>query len=200
MRSKIIYPALLASVFGTGSVFAADPQIPFWTGRPINQASQQTPDKSSNDKNKVQNSTQTVSDSKEKEPDDKSAAKPPENQEPEWLRRMDKDERTTLTGGWGLQNMSGGKEALTSAGNRDGYYSPNTYQGAQFMQWNNVATRQDIPSWNGTTQNYPSGMWSQGSISPNTYYGPAAQSWGNMSSFNASPNVVSGGWNMSPWR
>lgn len=121
--------------------------------------------------------------------------------EPEWLRRMDKNERSTLTGGWKLQNWSGGTQSQTSAGDRQGQqYAPNTYQGSQFQQWNNVSTRQDVPSWNGAAPSFPRQMWSQGYVSPNNYYGADAQLWGNMSSGTMMPNPVSGGWTMSPWR
>ena len=96
--------------------------------------------------------------------------------EPQWLRRMDKNERAMMTGGWKLQNWSGGTQTQTSAGDRSGTYAPNSYQGAQFQQWNNVSNRQNVPSWNGTTQNFPRKMWSQGYVSPNNYAGPQAQS------------------------
>lgn len=124
----------------------------------------------------------------------------PRTQEPAWLKRMDKHERTTLTGGWALQNWSGGTQTQTTAGDRGGHYAPNSYQGPQFQQWNNVSTRQQTPSWNGTTTQFPQQMWSQGYVSPNHYAGRDAQRWGNMSAGAVRPNPVSGGWMMSSWR
>lgn len=120
------------------------------------------------------------------------ATSPP--RESDWLRRMDKNDRSTLTGGWALQNWSGGSSSRTTAGDRGGPYAPNNYQGGQFQQWNNVSNRQDIPSWNGSTPGFPRQLWSQGYVSPNNYFGADAQVWGNMSTGAMSPNIVSGGW------
>lgn len=142
--------------------------------------------------------SKTVSDSKSKSgrPPMPSGRGP---REPDWLRNMDKNDRSTLTGGWGLQNWSGGTQSQTTAGDRSGQYAPNSYQGLQFQQWNNVSNRQNIPGWNGTTPGFPRQMWSQGYVSPNNYYGTDAQGWGNMSSGRVVPNTVSGGWTMSGW-
>ncbi len=120
--------------------------------------------------------------------------------EPEWLRRMDKNDRATLTGGWGLQNLSGGTQSFTTPGDKSGQYAPNLYQGQQFLQWHNLATRSETARWNGSYQTYPHSMWSQGYVSPNNYFGPAAQSWGNMSAGSMGMNQGTGGWSMQAWR
>lgn len=193
MRRLMIYLGCLGLATGNSLVFSADPQLPFWSGRLA-------------EKTKPALATQTAGDKPAAKPAadakaaaDKSPEKPTTPPEPEWLRQLDKNDRSTITGGWGLQNLSGGKSSLTTAGDRSGYYAPNTYQGGQFQSWNNVSNRQDVPSWNGSTPGFPSGMWSQGYTSPNNYFGADAQRWGNMSSGGLSPNTVSGGWSMSPW-
>lgn len=161
-------------------ILAADPPQ-LWNGKPVTTAKP------------AASSSKAVD--KEAKPVSQAESKPP--REPEWLRRMDKNDRATLTGGWKLQNWSGGTESLTTAGDRSGQYAPNTYQGRQFQQWNNVSHRQDVPSWNAPTPTFPPHMWSQGYVSPNTYFGTDAQHWGNISPGTAVPNPLSGGWS---WR
>lgn len=121
-------------------------------------------------------------------------AKPAKPGEPDWLRRLDNNDRATLRGGWTLQNWSGGMASQTTAGDHGGTYAPNTYQGRQFQQWSNVSTRQDVPSWNAGVPTFPRQQWSHGYVSPNNYFGADAQQWGNMSPGRAVPNPVTGGW------
>ncbi len=166
-RGKSMRLGILVLV-ASSTAFAADPPVqPLWSGRLA-------------DKPAV---------AKIKPASNETAAR-----EPDWLRRMDKNDRATLTGGWALQNWSGGTQSITSAGDRDGPYAPNTYQGGQFQPWNNVSNRQEIPSWNDSVPSFPRQMWSQGYVSPNTYFGADAQTWGNMSSGMSRPNMLSGGW------
>jgi hypothetical protein len=160
------------------AALAQPPQIPFWSGRTpeksLRPAATMSPSQSSDSKSTPQESPA----------------------EPEWLERLSPDERTTLTGGWPLQNWSGGSHSLTTAGDREGPYAPNTYQGSQFRSWHNLTTRQELPSWNGTPPTFPPALWSQGYVSPNSYFGAEAQAWGNMSPGTFSPNVLTGGWTM----
>jgi hypothetical protein len=161
---------------------AAGPDFPFWSGQiPSTQTSAASTEKTTS-------STPAATKSVDLPP-----AQSSRRREPDWLKRMDKNDRATLTGGWGLQNLSGGT-SLTTAGDRAGQYAPNTYQGAQFQRWNNVAVRQEIPGWNSLTPAFPPALWSQGPLGPNSYFGPDAQRWGNMSAGTVAPNPVSGGW------
>jgi|GEM_PF-6115047 len=177
------------------TVMAADrPAQPLWSGRlavKTKTVSAETP---------AQAKAEGTDTAAKQQAEQRTAQMSKTPREPEWLRRMDKNDRATLTGGWKLQNMSGGTQKFTTAGDRAGQYAPNTYQGQQFLQWNNVSTRQDIPSWNDSVPMYPQGMWSQGYVSPNNYFGADAQLWGNMSAGTMTPNDASGGWTMQPWR
>jgi hypothetical protein len=177
-------------VAGVSALFAADqpPAQQFWSGRlgAKTKPAASTPEKTApGDKP-----------SGKRQADDPKSSKQTQR-EPEWLKRMDKNDRTTLTGGWKLQNISGGTQSLTTAGDRAGQYAPNTYQGRQFQQWNNLSTRQESPSWNGSAPMFPRTMWSQGYSSPNNYCGRGAQAWGGISAGNPQPNSASGGWT---WR
>ncbi len=193
MRRMIFCLGFIGAAGGCLPAVAADPQLPYWSGKLAAKTKPASVVAPADEKKEDKPAAEA------KESSEKAPAKPAAPREPEWLRKMDKNDRATLTGGWGLQNISGGKQSLTTAGDRRGQYAPNTYQGSQFQRWNNVSNRQDVPSWNGTTPRFPSGMWSQGYTSPNTYNGAGAQRWGNMSSGGMAPNSVSGGWSMSAW-
>jgi hypothetical protein len=165
-----------------GALAAADrPEPEFWAGKSSNKA-------------KGVSAQQDTTDGNAKETAKRQADT---RREPEWLKRLDKNDRATLTGGWKLQNLSGGTQSFTTPGDRAGQYAPNTYQGRQFQDWNNLATRQQIPSWNGSAPMFPRQMWSEGYVSPNTYCGPNQQTWTGMSTGRHQPNRGSGGWT---WR
>jgi hypothetical protein len=183
---KIIAAPLICMMGMSLSAWGAEPQIPFWSGR--------LPEKSSPTRSPAASVEKTsASTTDTRKPVDAPSTQGARVREPDWLKRIDRNDRATLSGGWGLQNLSGGA-LLTTAGERAGQYAPNTYQAAQFHRWNNVAVRQEIPSWNSPTPGFPTEMWSRGPVGPNSYFGPDAQRWGNMSAGAMSPNPVSGGW------
>lgn len=192
MLGRSAIAGLLMVIGGAALSFAADDQPgqqTLWSGR----LGEKTKAISATDEQKQDN---VANDPAKRQAEERAQANHV-RREPEWLRKLDKNDRATLTGGWKLQNMSGGTQSFTTPGDRHGQYAPNTYQGRQFQQWNNVSTRQDIPSWNGSAPMFPREMWSQGYTSPNNYYGPGAQTWGGMSSGHMSPNRGAGGWT---WR
>jgi hypothetical protein len=194
MRRWIIgWVAVSFSVFSVGAVFSADPPPQkLWRGRLDDKAKAAGIAKA-----KPAGNPQSPADAKS-ETAQKNPSASQKSREPEWLQRMDKNERATLTGGWGLQNFSGGAQSLTTAGDQSGTYAPNTYQGGQFQAWNNLSNRDNLPNWNSPTPGFPTEMWSQGYMSPNSYFGADAQVWGNMSAGSMSPNSLTGGWSMSP--
>lgn len=119
-------------------------------------------------------------------------------QERYW-RSLDPETRSTMTGGWGLQNMSGGHNlhpivgsnyADTSGGQSIG---PEQFSGARFNSWSNLQPQQ-AASWN------RSGYWNQ-SQQGGYYMTPAATSFdfGRASgiSYPSGQLSASGGWNLS---
>lgn len=111
-------------------------------------------------------------------------------------RQLDADTRTTLKGGWPLQNLSG-SSAMSNTTGRDGYFRPNDYLGNQFQNWNNI-TAGNVQSPAQFPGYYPGSSFGGGQyFMPNNYLGADFNSWNNLSSASFSPNA-NGGWNRWP--
>jgi hypothetical protein len=119
-------------------------------------------------------------------------------QEQYW-HSLDPETRSTMTGGWGLQNLSGGHNLHpivgsnyvdTSGGQSIG---PEQFSGARFNSWSNLQPQQ-AASWN------RGGYWSQ-SQQGGYFMTPATTSleFGRASgiSYPSSQLSASGGWNLS---
>ena len=118
MSCRIVGSVMIACLC-SAAAWADPPQIPFWSGRLGNQAA---PVKAA--PTSVENNVNAKESAAEQDPEASE-----ESDEPEWFKKLDANERTTLTGGWGLQNLSGGTASLTTAGDREGQYARNTYRG-----------------------------------------------------------------------
>lgn len=117
-------------------------QSPFWTGHPSQVTAANQPGRIANPRDSRDLRSPNQPTGGDPRRGDNRNMSPAE----QYVRSLDPDTRTTLTGGWGLQNPSMGTQGLTTAGGRDGYFAPNTYQGAGFQSWQGIRGLDATPS------------------------------------------------------